>query len=491
MNKILTTIFIKILFFLTSFTALALPVTKWPHSDNLEQMASAVKGTPLQLTLGDAIYLGLRENPTIRSAYIERTLQKYDMLVAEDMFNPKLRLRSSYNINTNLKGEVHNSDFAPEATLLTSYGTRMSMSWIRQYQLKTENGRFRSDGLDFRLIHPLLKGAGKEVNIAPLQQAKITEQMNKLALKNTVSLSVSEIAVAYRALLLAQENVKINENALLRSRELESVNKILIDNGRMAANELLQTRTELSRQELSLLSTQKELEQTKQNLLQKIGLDINTPIYASESLEMKKINIPYVKALQLAKEQQADFLITSLNARLAELGLITAKDQNRWSLDLTVGTKQIRENTHQTQSPTQWDNNVGIVLEIPIGDRSLKRNLLRAEADIKLQNIAIEEAHRNLAQQVQSVINDLDTRWKEYEISVRAVELARQTLSAEHEKLRYGRSSNFQIISFENQLRDLESIQQSSRIAYQDTLTQFDLILGMTLENWEIALNDI
>lgn len=491
MNKILTTTLTGMLFFLAIPETRALPVTHRPHADNLEQMASTVQGTPLQLTLGDAIYLGLRKNPSIRSAYIERTLQKYDMDVAEDMFNPKLLLHSAYRIDTNAYGEVHASNITPEASLLTPYGTRLSLSWMQQYQLKAENGRYRSDGLDFSVTQPLLKGAGKDVTTAPLQQARITEQINKLTLKSTVSQAISEISRTYLELLLAQENVRINENALVRSRELESITKTLIASGRMAANELLQTQMESSRQELTLLSSRNELEQTKHNLLQSIGLDINTPIYASESLKIKKFSIPYDKALQLAQQQQPDFLMTKLNTRVAELGLITAKDQNRWSLDLTLSTKQIKENTVHTSSATQWDNSVGVALEIPIGDRSLKQDIFRAQADIKIQNIAQKEAELNLAQQVRSVLNDLDTSWKEYEIAARTMELARQTLNAEHKKLEYGRSSNFQIINFENQLREVESIQQSSLIAYQNALTRFELILGMTLESWEIALNDV
>lgn len=476
---------------LAASAALALPVARQPHADHRGQALSATQDAPVRLTLGDAIYLGLRRNPSIRSAYIERVVQKYDINVAEDMFNPQMRLRGAYRIDNDAGGEVHHSHIAPEVSLLTPYGTRLSLSWMRQYQFNAGNGRYRSDGIDFSVIQPLLQGAGKEVNTAPLQQARITEQMNKLALKNVVSQAIADIATAYRELLLAQENVRINEDALARSRELEAVNHALIASGQMAAMELLQTQTESSRQELAVLTSRNELEQARHYLLQSIGVDINTRIYASEALEMKKVSMPYERALQLAQRQQADFLIALLNTRLAAFGLITAQDRNRWSLDLTLGAKQIRENASHARNAAQWDNTVGVVLEIPIGDRSLKQEELRARADIKIQNIALEEARHNLAQQVRSVLNDLNTRWKEYEIAARAVKLARQTLSVEHEKLRSGRSSNFQIISFENQLREMESTQQGSRIAYHNALTRFELILGMTLESWEIALNDV
>lgn len=491
MHKPLVPLLAGVLLILSALDARALPVTRQPHAASPGPMLSVGQRAPVQLTLGDAIYLGLRRNPSIRSAYIERVVQKYDINVAEDMFSPQMRLRGAYRIDNNNGGEVRHSHIAPEASLLTPYGTRLSLSWVRQYQFNAANGRYRSDGLDISLVQPLLQGAGKAVITAPLQQARITEQLNKLTLKNVVSQAVADIAVAYRDLLLSQENLHINEDALARSRKLEAINRTLIASGQMAAMELLQTQTESSRQELAVLTSRNELEQTRRNLLQSIGVDINTNIYASESLEMKKISMPYEKALQLAQQQQADFLMTLLNTRLAELSLITAQDRTRWSLDLTLGAKQVRENTPHASSSTQWENTLGVVLEIPIGDRSLKQEEVRARADIKLQNIALEEARHNLAQQVRNVLNDLDTRWQEYEIAARAVKLARRTLSVEHEKLRAGRSSNFQIISFENQLREMESTQQGARIAYHNALTHFELILGMTLESWEITLNDV
>ncbi len=50
----------------------------------------------IELTLSDAIYLGLRDNRAIRSAYLDRIAQKFDLRVAEDRFTPKLVLSGGY-----------------------------------------------------------------------------------------------------------------------------------------------------------------------------------------------------------------------------------------------------------------------------------------------------------------------------------------------------------------------------------------------------------
>jgi len=68
--------------------------------------------------------------------------------------------------------------------------------------------------------------------------------------------------------------------------------------------------------------------------------------------------------------------------------------------------------------------------------------------------------------------------------------LSRRKLDIEREKLNAGRSSNFQILSFESDMRGAENARLSALIAYLNVQTQLDLILGMTLDTWEIALND-
>src|SRR4051794_32123571 len=50
--------------------------------------ASRVPPQTLPLSLADAVFIGLRKNTTIRSAYIDRISQIFDLKVAEDIFTP-------------------------------------------------------------------------------------------------------------------------------------------------------------------------------------------------------------------------------------------------------------------------------------------------------------------------------------------------------------------------------------------------------------------
>jgi outer membrane protein TolC len=58
----------------------------------------------------------------------------------------------------------------------------------------------------------------------------------------------------------------------------------------------------------------------------------------------------------------------------------------------------------------------------------------------------------------------------------------------ENEKLKVGRSSNFQILVFEGDLRNTENAQLNAQIAYLNALTDLDDRMGRILDTWRIPI---
>ena len=448
------------------------------------------------MTLGDAVYLGLRNNPAIRSAYLQRVAQKFDLRVAEDTFNPKLTLNSYYRQSRGSVDNSRNANLAPNATLLGEYGTRLSMAWTQQLNTADRAGRYRSDGLDLALIQPLMRGAGWDATTAPLRLSRLSEQANRLNLKATVAQTISQIIATYRELLRAQEQLSIVQDALKRSNTLLEVNKALISAGRIAEFEIVQTEADNATQQLGVEEARNQLDTSRLALLRLLALDLSTPIRASEALEAKPMVIDKRQAFNLAQTQQPEYLAALLGSQQADLNLVIAKDSGRWQVDLVAGANQVRDaysnsnidngNNHNRT----WNSYAGVQVQIPIGDISTRQAEVRARVNVEDQEIRIADARQELERNVNDVVRDLGTRWRQYEISQRAVELSRRKIEIEREKLSAGRSSNFQVLSFEADLRNAENAQLNALIAYLNAQTQFDLTLGMTLESWEIALND-
>ncbi|POZ99331.1 hypothetical protein C4E44_35560, partial [Pseudomonas sp. MWU12-2312b] len=133
---------------------------------------------------------------------------------------PKLLLSGTYQANRGSKDSSRNATLSPTTSLLSEYGTRLSMAWTQQLTNADVAGRYRSDGLDLAIIQPLLRGAGWDVTTAPLRVARIAEQVNRLSLKSNVAQTISDIITSYREVLRSQEQLTITQDALKRARAL-------------------------------------------------------------------------------------------------------------------------------------------------------------------------------------------------------------------------------------------------------------------------------
>ncbi len=441
------------------------------------------------LTLSDAIYLGLRNNRSIRSAYLDRIAQKFDLRVAEDRFTPKLLINSRYTATRNQSDRYRQSEITPTSTLLGEYGARFSLSWTNRTTWADNAGRSRNDGVSFSVIQPLLRGAGKDIATAPVRLAQLMEQTNRLNLKATVSQTITQIIMAYRELLRAQEQLQIARDALERSRQLLEVNKAMISAGRMAAFEIVQTEADVAMQELSAEEAANQLDTSRLELLRLLALDLQTQVKATDRLEAKRVDINLLQAQNLAQEQQPSYLTQLITAEQAVINLTVARNERLWDVSLVGGASQIRDRTGSNSS-RNWENYAGVQVEIPIGDLSRRQAEVRARVDVQNQDIRLAEAKQSLERNVGNAVRDIGTRWRQYEIAQRARDLSLRKLEIEREKLTVGRSSNFQVLSFETDLRNAENVRLNALITYLNAQAELDETLGTTLGSWDIALND-
>jgi outer membrane protein TolC len=461
---------------------------------------ASMPGTPvsllaetINLTLADAVYLGLRSNRSIRSAYLERVAQKFDLRVAEDLFTPKLVLRGDY------RGERSESDgsryrqLSPTTTLLGEFGTRLSLSWANQLTDSNNDGRTRSDGATFTLIQPLLRGAGVEVTTAPMRSARLSELTNRLALKAAVAQTVTQIITSYRDVLRAQEQLHIATEALSRSQQLLDVNRAMINAGRMAQFEIVQTEADYATQELGVQEAQNQLDAYRLELLQLLALDLESRIQAVETLDATPVQLSRVQALDTALEQQPAYLGQLIANEQAGINLAVARNNQLWDVSLVGGASQVSDrypDREGRRSDRRWEGYAGIQVEIPIGDLNRRQQVVRAQVNLESQGIEAVEARQTLERDVTNAVRTVGTRWRQYEISLRARDLSRRKLDIERQKLQVGRSSNFQVISYETDFRNAQNTSLDALIAYLNARTLLDQALGTTLSSWDIALND-
>ncbi|AXQ49649.1 TolC family protein [Pseudomonas vlassakiae] len=448
---------------------------------------SAMHGEPVEIDLADAVGLALRDNRAIRSAYLERVAQKFDLRVAHDRFAPQLSLKARYLGNRNHADRYREAQLAPSASLLTPYGTRLSLDWDYGHTRADSAGRRYRDGASLMIVQPLLRGAGREIASAPLRQATLAEQSNRLALADDVAQVITRTLLSYRELLRAQEQLRIAEDSLLRARQLVAVSHALIAAGRMAAFEVVQAEAEVASQELTVEGSRNQLHHSRVALAQLLALDLATPLRAAERLLAERWQVSTEQALARAEALQPTYLMQQLATEQAAIALQVASNAQWWDLSLVGGASQMHQ---RPGNEAAWEHYLGLELEVPIGDLSRRQAQVRAQVEVETQRLGLVESRQQLERDVSTAIRDLQVRWRQLEIAGRALALTRRKLDIEQQKLAAGRSSNFQVLSFESDLRQAQSTQLEATIAYLDAQVVLDQVVGTTLLKWQVSLND-
>ncbi|KAJ8137597.1 hypothetical protein OY671_009190, partial [Metschnikowia pulcherrima] len=119
-----------------------------PSRPTMRYQAPAVLGEGVvDSTLTDAVFLGLRANRGIRSAYSTRVAQKFDSRVAEDFFSPKLLVTGQITGNRKQDERSRQGLSSSAATMVGEFGTRFGSGWTSQLSNANRAGGFRDDGV--------------------------------------------------------------------------------------------------------------------------------------------------------------------------------------------------------------------------------------------------------------------------------------------------------------------------------------------------------
>lgn len=448
-----------------------------------------------RMTLAEAVALALRYNRTVESAYLNRLIEKFDLKVAQDKFFPDLYVSTSISQDYHEGESAINNQVGAEAFLKMPTGGQFTLSWL-QSAIDPWQAPMNGFGSDLVLSfkQPLLKGGGVDVNRASQVLALRQEQKNLLNLKQTLMSTITQVIHAYRRFLLAQRGIEINRLSLERSRHLLEVNRILIEEGRLARVEIIQAEADLANQELSFRENENALDSTRLELLKLLDIDRHTLIEPVEFLQVEPVNLNIETLIQIVLENQPDYLQALLSHQNAQTNLLLAQNNKLWELDvqarynITGRSDSWIEAQENAGRLGEGDYSVGLSLRIPFGDYTLEQGVLSAKVAQRQSEIALQELTENLEIAIQDAVRDINMKWEQVKLAQRARELSQQQLEIELEKLKVNRSTNFQIVSFQNSLISAENNEIRTKVSYLNALTDLDLLLGTTLERWGIHI---
>ncbi len=455
----------------------------------------------IKMDLAKCVALALKNNRTIKNAYLSRIIQRYDLKVAEDEFVPDLFIKPSFKYdNSQLETQRFYTTEGGISFIIKEKiptGGELSFIWANTAQSTMGDISQQEYNSSFELYfkQPLLKKAGIPVATAPLRISKLTEKINVLSLKDTLIDVITSAILAYREFYQAYKELKIAEKSLEMAQEIMKVNKELLQAGRMAPVDMIQAEANLANQRFNLSRAKNAFDAARLNLIKVLDIDKNIFIIPIEKIKIKAFHPDFSKCIKIAFKNRPDYRIALLDLKIAKINLRVAKNNRLWDLYIEggynirgVNKKGLFSAINNSFDASNKDWYIGLGLTIPFGDLTLKQTYLNAEVNLRQTEINLQEIKENIEIEVMDAIRNVNMKLKQVELAKRARRLAEDKLRVEKEKLEAGRSTNFEVLTFQNDVITARNNELYAIISYENALTNLDRILGTTLNTWNISV---
>lgn len=436
------------------------------------------QAAPLSQTIEEAIFLALKSSRAAIGARLGRDEQKLSLEAAEERYLPRASLGATMSDGKN-RDRTTGLSIGPSLRVPT--GGTFRLSWSRPVEGPGEH--VSSTSLTF--TQPLLKGFGPAVDMVPLRRARMQERINVGAFRDRVASVVGSVIGAYRGVLRAGRRLAIARQALERARRQLEINRALVEAGRMAPQDLVQTEASVANREYALTDSEDALEAANASLVNILDLEEGARIEPEEEPAVRRERPDLEKSQETAFARRTDWLRAKLGVEFARSNLRVAENGMLPDLSLRAST------SHRDGDSGETDYSLGLNLTVPLWDYNPRRSLVRARNGVQRAKMALAESRQSIRLQVRRAVRSVAVALRRIDLSRQARDLAARKLEIERLKLQQGLSSSFQLERFENDLVNAQRRELDAVVGYRNALDSLDRTLGTTLDRWGISVEQV
>jgi outer membrane protein len=145
---------------------------------------------------------------------------------------------------------------------------------------------------------------------------------------------------------------------------------------------------------------------------------------------------------------------------------------------------------NQLVNSTAPDKGIGLSLNIPIRNRVAQSNQVRAELEYRQAQVRQHQLENQVRIEVRNAQFDVKQNRAAVQAAQSAVDLARQTLDADQQKLKVGLTTQTAILQDASTLTTGESNLVSAKAAYAKSRIEMDRATGLLLDHTGIDIAD-
>jgi len=438
----------------------------------------------LELTLSQAVTAALTRNLSVEEEKLLQKVQEAGVVRAKGEFDPtlsgKLSKSSSKDasVTTIVSSSQDNVDY--EVGLGGKIPTGTS------YDITVSGGKVERSATPFLLINPyyssdatititqpLLKGFGPKVQTSKIESAEADLRAARMEAEHHAMVLIDDTVTAYWELYFARGNQEASKMSLdLAQNTLKEV-EAKIEAGALAQVEIYKAQAEAAIREENYLAARKSVYDAEDALRAIMNstdwygeiVPVETPPEPGETPTLDallKDAFENRRDLKQAEEELKSKKIMSRyykNQLLPELdlfgtgGLSGLSDSYGSSLDSTLNGDY-----------RSWQ--VGISLEIPIGNRAQKGQYLQSKHETELADLNIRQLKQEITVDVRKALRAVELARESVKASGRSKVASQKRLEAEEERFRLGMATLNDVLTYQQEYADAISSEKRAIADY-------------------------
>ena len=389
----------------------------------------------------------------------------------------------------------------------------------------------------FRFTQNLLQGFGFLPNTRFIRIAKNNREISDVAFRLQIITTVDQIENMYWDLVFAYENVRVQEESLTYAQKALADSKGQAQVGTVPPIQVVSSQSTVATDQQNLIVAQNNLQ--LQQLLMKNALSrsIEDPMLAEADviptsamvIPQQETVIPIQDLVSDALRHRAELVesridlqsrdINNKSVRNAMLPTLQAfayyggsgvgGDVNALVPNCSATSGSFCFNPAKAPPPfqktnsvgyggtlsqlvnsTSPDKGVGLSLNIPLRNRLAQSNQVRAELEYRQAQVRELQLENQVRIEVRNAQFDVKQNRASVQAAQSAVDLARQTLDADQQKLKVGLTTETAILQDAATLTTGESNLVSAKAAYEKSRIELDRATGLLLDHAGIDIAD-
>jgi len=483
-----------------------------PLGTNAAAAPAGMNTATRQMSLDDCIQEALQHNLDVQIERYNPQISLYNLRAAYGGYDPLLNIsgQHSYTVSPPRNNPYSTNQTPPTISDENSFnsGIKGSLPWGLQYDFSGSIAeQYGNNGLPFdnsfgnigvSLTQPLLKNFWIDNTRLTIKVAKNRLTYSEQGLRQQVITSVTAVENAYYELIYAQDNVKVQQEALkLAQTQLDQDNQ-RVQIGTLAILSVQQDEAQVATSRANLIAAQSTLN-TDQNTLKNLltdeysrwhDMDIQPTATLEAPLQLFDLQDSWSKGMT----ERPDLLQAQLNVKQQGIQLKYYRNQLFPELDL-IGTygfngagREFSDTFGQFSEGNAPFYSYGAQLSVPLSNIGPRNQYKSNKATLQQIVLQLKQLEQNVLVEIDNAVKQAQSNYQSVEATKQARIYAEAALDAEQKTYTVGKATTFEVLQYQNNLTAARSQEIRALANYNEALVNLAAQEGSTLERHGIKL---